>query len=200
MVAHTCHARDGYSEWFNPRAVPAALQILTHIPIDDSGGLARLVPLLSPCPYLACEFNVRADMAKAWSSVEAMLESAAVEIGLKSQRCRDNWCFVLPRFRGWQPSNPALRMQLVDLNSYGHSADGGKHCLAAKIEYVGDDLVVSLPSRALLGRMPGGIRVLRLVEAFAKRIAMHYPRCEHLVLRHPGKHRANPLEAMLLRG
>jgi len=170
-AADVGHHLDGHSEWFLSVAHPMAMRMLSQMPLDErTDRRARLAPLQCEAPPRAA-VPIETGPQDAWWALEDLWSRLAMHCPVTVEREDNVHRVVIADFRpAWDGSIAALRMEVMDTNTYCWHAAGTHNEFVKLIEYRGDDLVCTLASLRQIESWPDGPDLVWQVKGFLMRL------------------------------
>jgi len=162
------HRGDGHTEWFESVAHSLAVRLLRQMPATAGANQRSwLVPLVGANSE-PDEFGATAPI-DVWWAVEDLWTRLAGCLAMRVDNDGDVFCVVLPRFRRAGDAL-GLRMAVLDLDSYRWATPDVVGSFVSLLDYVGDDLVLQMPTIRQIERWPDGADLVWQVKGFLLRL------------------------------
>lgn len=172
-VAETDHRLDGHREWFEPVAQPMAMRLLSQAPLDErTDRRARLSPVLAKAPP-ADAVSIETGPQDCWWQLEDLWSRLAMHCRMTVVCEGDVHTLVIEGFmQDWARTGPvgALRMTVMDPNTYGWHAASTKGAFLQWIDKRGDALVCRFVSLRQIEEWPEGPDLVWQVKGFLLRL------------------------------
>ena len=167
------HQRDGHSEWFEPIAQPMAMRLLSQVPLNArTDQRVRLVSLQAFAPP-SDAVSIENGPQDCWWALEDLWSRLAMHCKITVEREADVHILVLYAFKqDWARQGPvgALRMTVMDPDTYAWHAAGVTGNFVQWLDYRGDDLLCRLTSLSRIESWPDGTELVWQVKAFLLRV------------------------------